>query len=261
MELEHIPLDNYLYFFLNYPYKIPLDHALESAFELYPIVPIMGFVLKNNKWEVQTVLCIPDDRTGYKRELFEQRVFTDCGNRINVDAVREIIRNIRHVELVPQQLFRELRQKVQRIQSDGKYAFRYIFQVISGAIATATIVVDDTNTYDMTKCFQELNRDANCVNMISPIANNEKTMKNQLVCMTRRLQSLLTKQSDTFSEPSSDSELVFSHSDEDEYKRIEKKPKRRWKFVKNKHKIVVKGELPVEIYKFCKEQGYEFQDN
>lgn len=255
MEFERIPILNFLPIIQNKPYKIPLDHAFEEAFELYPIVPIMGFKLKDDKWNMQTVLLVPDDGTESTEENFSKKMFSDYTSNINIDAVREIIRNIQFIVIIPRFLFSELRQKVVYISPFETYSFRYIFEVFSSIITSATIIVDPT---DNIACFEKYGSVGNSYFMISPVANNEKTMKNQLVSMARLLKNRILRDRAIFSDDS-DTEILVS---EDEYSRIEKKPKKVWKFVKNKkQKIVIKGEMTEDIFKFCKDKGYEFQDN
>lgn len=258
--MEYFPVIDYLQFLSQKPYKIPLDHLYENAFGFYPILPIMGFTCKNGKWELQTVICIPDDGSTYNKiDQFESVLLHDLEIAARKSAAQTILKNRTDIYPIPDVLFDSLHDKVEYIHANRKYIFKYLFQVISSTITSATLVVEQN--VEAVNAFEEVGHFGAQKFLISPKADNDKTVKNQLNFMAQCLKARIDYQAQPFDEISSDTEIAINRV-EDDYKRIEKKPKKQWKFVKDGvNKLIVKGELSVEIYKFIKEQGYEFQDN
>lgn len=258
--MDNFPMLEYAKLLREKPYKIPIDHKYEDAVGIFPVVPVIGFIRNNSLWEAQTVLCIDDGGYGVDAVRYFRcdlnSAYRDTNKR---SIVTKLLENEDDWYVMPSLLYDELKRHLQYVKMNELYTFKYIFQVIGNTILSAMLVIDEDQ--ESVNTFEEMRKFETHRFIISPKVDNSKTMKNQLQFMAQCLKARIEFQEQPFDEPSSDMEMAITR-DEDEYKRIEKKPKRQWKFTKNRtDKLIVKGQLSVEIYKFIKEQGYEFQDN
>lgn len=178
-----------IYYFMCYvithDFSIPLDHAYEAAFEQYPVLPLIMFVPENGNWKKFTLLCIEDDHSGYKRDLFIDKIERAYANREHWRATKQIYDNRSKVCCVEQWTYMQLRHHVKYIEEDEIYNFRYLFHLFGDTIVYASILVDERN-YDLNE-FEMLDVVHKRVWEVSPAVDNGKTMKRNLEEMTERL--------------------------------------------------------------------------
>lgn len=248
----------------THDFQLPLDHAYESAFELYEVVPLLFFDRDKGKWVKQTILCIPDDNSGLKKDIFLMQLENNWRTKRLMPATEEIWTNKEYIWNIPAYTYNLLRQRIQLIHTDETYKFRYLFHLRQDELMDALLVID-THANEMST-FEYLATERNDKWMISPVVDNSRTMKQNLILMTSKLHELQRRfQPEEFSDELSDFEYLDTR-DEDlhvkDFEHVEKKPKKVWKFIKNKQQqIKIKGVITEKIYEFCRQQGYEFKDN
>ena len=67
-------IDDYMKLLVRYNLQIPLDHEYEVTINEYSVVPLIWFTTENGIWNKYTLLCIPDDNSGYSQDLFMNRL-------------------------------------------------------------------------------------------------------------------------------------------------------------------------------------------
>lgn len=251
MKSEFFPFCYYIKTLETHGYEIPLDHNYEEAFKKYPIVPVIGFSKENGKWHQETILGVNSSA-----ELFLSQIKT-------IDENSEILQNKENIQRMTKKTYETLRNKIRVVEENETYVFRYLFTVTNGIVKTAVLVIDPSKEYKLYPQFRQLDwYDGTTVYLSSP-ADNSKTMKNQLEEKAGRLQGHINywlRNRFEDSDEEGDFEKLFEPN-RDEVEKVEKKPKLEWKFVKDEtQKIVVKGGITEDIFKFCKTQGYEYQD-
>lgn len=182
MEVDDI--DDFMSYVTRYDFWIPLDHAYEAAFEQYPVLPIMVFALENGNWKKYTLLCIGDDNSGYKQDLFISKIERAYTNREHWKATKQIYDNKSKVCCIPEWTYKMLRQRVKYIEEDEIYNFRYLFHFHCDTIVYASILVDE-RTYDLNE-FEVLDVIDKKVWEVSPAVDNGKTMKRNLEEMAEK---------------------------------------------------------------------------
>lgn len=178
-------INDFMSYVTRYDFWIPLDHAYETAFEQYPVLPLMMFVPENGNWKKYTLLCIEDDNSGYKQDLFIDKIERAYANRERWRATKQIYDNRSKVCCVEQWYYMQLRARVKYIEEDEIYNFRYLFHVLGDTIVYASILVDERN-YDLND-FEMLDVVHKRVWEVSPAVDNGKTMKRNLEEMTERM--------------------------------------------------------------------------
>lgn len=184
-------VDDIYYFMcqvIRYDFCIPLDHAYEAAFEQYPILPLMMFVPENGNWKKFTLLCIEDDHSGYKRDLFIDKIERAYANREHWRATKQIYDNRSKVCCIEQWTYKQLRHRVKYIEENEIYNFRYLFHFFCDIIVYASILVDERNC-DLNK-FEVLDVVDKRVWELSPVVDNGKTMKRNLEEMANLLERI-----------------------------------------------------------------------
>ena len=256
-----------------FKYYIPLDHEFEETMYFYDILPMMCFEVKNRKWTKHHMIAIPDDKTGYKKDMFFDQLDRDYKNHMHMELVEQIYREKDRVELVPEWTYYKLLQRVKQVSLVRTYQFRFIFTVKNNIPIHAILIIDDNQYAVKPEKFEVLALSPDDMVVISPIVDSNQTMKHELERMARLVFQWTGPDhfndicDDEPSEPELDRTpememLEDKLEKESEYQRIEKKPKRIWKCYRNKtDKLVIKGSLSKELYEFCKQQGYQFQVN
>lgn len=184
-------VDDIYYFMcyvIRYDFCIPLDHAYEAAFEQYPVLPLIVFELENGNWKKYTLLCIEDDHSGYKRDMFIDKIERAYANREHWKATKQIYDNKSKVCCIEQWTYKQLRHRVKYIEENEIYNFRYLFHFFSDTIVYASILVDERNC-DLNK-FEVLDAVGKRVWELSPVVDNGKTMKRNLEEMANLLERI-----------------------------------------------------------------------
>lgn len=187
MEVDDI--NDFMSYVTRYDFWIPLDHAYEAAFEQYPVLPLMVFEPENGNWKKYTLLCIGDDNSGYKRDLFISKIERAYTNREHWKATKQIYDNRSKVCCIPEWTYKMLRQHVKYIEEDEIYNFRYLFHFHCETIVYASILVDE-RTYDLDE-FEVLDVVDKKVWEVSPAVDNGKTMKRNLEEMAEKRMKMI----------------------------------------------------------------------
>lgn len=182
-------INDFMSYVTQYDFWIPLDHAYEAAFEQYPVLPLIMFVPENGNWKKYTLLCIEDDNSGYKRDMFIDKIERAYANREHWRATKQIYDNKSNVCCIPQWTYKQLRQRVKYIEEDEIYNFRYLFHFFCDTIVYASILVDE-HTCDLNE-FEVLDITDKKVWEVSPAVDNGKTMKRNLEEMAERRMEMI----------------------------------------------------------------------
>lgn len=171
-------ITDYMKLVYQYNLYIPIDHEYEIVIDKYPIVPLIWFTLENNNWKKYTLLCIPDDNSGYSQDMFMDKLKHAYQEKQHWPATRIVYENVKNIRSIPTWTYLQLRARLWFIEFEQIYYFRYIFHTVDGIIQDATIVVDEHPVHG--KEFEILDVTEQEIWEMSPIVDNGKTMKRNL---------------------------------------------------------------------------------
>lgn len=181
-------IDDYMKLLMRYKLHIPLDHEYEAVIDEYSVVPLIWFTTENGTWDKCTLLCIPDDNTGYSQDLFMSRLERAYQEKQHWRATRILYENAENIRSVWAWTYKQLRIRLWVIEPEETYNFRYIFHSVHGTIQDAILVVDRHPVHR--DRFEVLDMNEHESWEMSPVVDNGKTMKRNLEEMANLLERI-----------------------------------------------------------------------